>query len=103
MTKRVSAAAAKAHLSALAARAAYSGERHIIERRGKPFAALVSVEDPERLEREQAVAGKRLGLLALAGAWSEHTDEEIDQIVAAIYSERERHTGRPVVIEGGCT
>jgi len=103
MTKRVSAAEAKAHLSALAARAAYSGERYIIERRGKPFAALVSIEDLERLERERAAAGKRLGLLALAGAWSELSDEEIDGMVDAIYAERERDKGRPVVFEDACT
>ena len=42
MTKRISAAQAKAHLSALMARAAFGGEHDGIERRGKPIAALVA-------------------------------------------------------------
>jgi prevent-host-death family protein len=50
MVKRVSTAQAKAQLSALMAQVAYGGERIIIERRGKPLAALVSVDDLWRLE-----------------------------------------------------
>ena len=50
MVKKVKAAQAKAHLSALMAQAAYGGMRILIERRGKPLAALVSVDDLERLE-----------------------------------------------------
>ena len=41
MTKRVTATHAKARLSELAAEVAHGGEQVIIERRGRPWAALV--------------------------------------------------------------
>ena len=50
MVKKVRVSEAKAHLSALMARAGYVGERYLIERRGDPLAAPVGVEDLERLE-----------------------------------------------------
>ena len=56
MTKRISAAQAKAHLSELMAQVAYGGEHYVIERRGKPLAALVSVDDLERLEQGRATS-----------------------------------------------
>jgi prevent-host-death family protein len=40
-------------------RAAYAGERVILERRGKPVAALVSIEDVELLERLEDEADLR--------------------------------------------
>jgi prevent-host-death family protein len=43
--KRISAAEAKTNLSELLSRVAYGGERFVIERRGKPVAALVSVDE----------------------------------------------------------
>ena len=42
---------AREHLGDLGNRAAFGGERIIIERRGKSLFALVSVEDLELLER----------------------------------------------------
>jgi prevent-host-death family protein len=50
VAKKVRATEAKAQLSALMARAGYGGERFLIERRGRPLAAMVGVEDLERLE-----------------------------------------------------
>ena len=52
VVKKVRVTEAKEHLSALMARAGYAGERYLIERRGKPLAALVGVEDLKRLEAE---------------------------------------------------
>jgi prevent-host-death family protein len=40
-------------------RAAYAGERVILQRRGKPVAALVSLEDVELLERLEDEADMR--------------------------------------------
>jgi prevent-host-death family protein len=51
MARRIGAAQAKAHLSDLMVRVARTGEPFLIERRGKPVAALVSVDDLERLEQ----------------------------------------------------
>ena len=69
MAKRVSVAKAKAQFSALMAEAAYGGKHILIERRGKPMAALVSVSDLEHLERTQGFSDQPLGALALTGAW----------------------------------
>ncbi len=49
MAKKVRVTEAKANISALMARAGYGGERFLIERRGRPLAALVGAEDLERL------------------------------------------------------
>ena len=99
MTKRISAAQAKAHLSELMAQVAYGGEQYVIERRGKPVAALVSVDDLQRLEQGRAPAARPLGALAIVAAWREVDDEDIDAMIAEIYSERARDTGRPVPLE----
>ena len=45
MAKIRSVADAKKNLSELMSRAAYNNERFLIQRRAKPMAALVSVED----------------------------------------------------------
>ncbi len=88
---------AKARLSALMARVGYGGERFVIERRGRPLAALVGVEDLERLEKERSGATSRpLGAIALAGAWGEAEEQDLDAVLEEIYAERERDTGRPV-------
>ena len=99
MVKRVSAAQAKAQLSALASEAAYGGQHIIIERRGQPLAALVSISDLERLERERATSSQPRGALALVGAWRAIEDQDLDSLVKDIYSQRERDLGRPVELE----
>ena len=99
MTTRVSAAHAKAQLSSLAAAVAYGGERVIIERRGKPLAALVSVDDLERLEAERTTSARPLGALALTGAWREVDDEDMESLIEEIYAQREQDSGREVNLE----
>jgi prevent-host-death family protein len=47
--ERVGTHEAKTHLSEYVNRVRYAGERIVIERHGKPVAALVSTEDLERL------------------------------------------------------
>ena len=99
MVKRVSAAQAKAQLSALAAEVAYGGQHVIIERRGKPLVALVSVQDLERLEQDRATSARPQGALALVGAWREVNDKDLECLVEDIYAAREKDTGRPVALE----
>ena len=99
MTKKVSAAQAKAQLSALMAEAAYGGQHVIIERRGKPLAALVSMKDLERLEQGQATSPRPQGALALVGAWREAEDGNLQSLIEDIYASRERDTGRQVELE----
>jgi prevent-host-death family protein len=97
VVKKIRVTEAKAHLSALMARAGYGGERFLIERRGRPLAALVGVEDLERLEGEQGSTPSRpLGAIALVGAWGEAEEQDLDAVLARIYAERRRDPGRPV-------
>ena len=67
----------------------------LIERRGKPVAALVSVADLERLEQGEATSERPHGALALVGAWREVGDENLDALIDEIYNgfarRRERH------------
>lgn len=86
---------AKKRLSELMSRVVYKRERFLIQRRGRPMAALVSAEDLERLDQEP-VAPKNL--LAALGAWADY--EELDQVVEDIYRQRERALDRTVVLEG---
>jgi prevent-host-death family protein len=96
MVKRVTAAQAKAQLSTLMAEVAYGGSHILIERRGKPLAALVGVADLERLEEESPTSSRPRGALALVGAWRDLENDEIDDLIAHIYAGREKDTGRPV-------
>ena len=50
---RISIGQVKRDISELVNRVAYRGERIVLTSRGKPKAALVSIEDYERLKREQ--------------------------------------------------
>ena len=101
MSKRVSTAEAKAHFAALVAEAA-SGERVIIEKRGKPVAALVSLKDLVNFGKEPPaiLTGQEpKGLLDLLGVWADIPDEVIDKLVEDIYAQRERDVPRPVELE----
>ena len=51
---RISIGQVKQDLSEWVNRVAYRGERIVLTSRGKPKAALVSMEDYEHLQREQA-------------------------------------------------
>ena len=100
MAERISSARAKAQLPSLVAQVAYGGKHFIIERRGTPLAALVSVEDLERLEQGLVPSAQPKGALALVGAWKDVGDEEIDKFIKDIYAARAADTGRAVDLEG---
>jgi prevent-host-death family protein len=99
VAKKMSAAQAKAQFSSLLAEVAYGGQHIIIERRGKPFAALVSVDDLERIEQYRPTSARPRGALALVGAWREVEDVDMDSLVVDIYGQREKNMGRPVELE----
>jgi prevent-host-death family protein len=99
MAKHVSAAEAKAHFSALVAEVLHSGTQVIIERHGRPVAALVGIHDLERIVNAEKPRSPR-GALALVGAWTDAEDDEIDRIVAEIYAQREHDVSRPVDLTG---
>ena len=95
--RRVGVAEAKATFSALIEGVQHRSERYVIERHGKPAAALVSVEELERLEADRPPESGRTGGLGLIGMWRGIlSDEEIDDMVAAIYADRERDVPREI-------
>jgi prevent-host-death family protein len=95
MMKHVSAADAKAHFSALLSEVEHGNAHIVIERHGRPVAALVSMEDFVRLP-DANDAKEPQGLLAAVGAWAEMGDEVIDEMVRHIYEQREKDVPRPV-------
>lgn len=98
MDTRVGTAQAKAALSALIASAA-NGQRVVIERRGKPLAALVGMADLEIAKREAPASPRPQGALALVGAWGEVPGEEVDSLIDEIYAQRWKDMGRSVALE----
>jgi prevent-host-death family protein len=67
----------KRDISALVNRVAYRGERIILTSRGKPKAALVSIEDYERLQERQVDDN-----LARWQAWLAQTDALVTEVLA---------------------
>jgi prevent-host-death family protein len=79
MLRSLSLADAKATLSECV-REAETGEPIIITRHGRPVAALVRVEEVERLRRLRA-AGPESGLASLAGGWV-GSDDLVDELIS---------------------
>jgi prevent-host-death family protein len=99
MTISFDTADVKAHFSEFINRVAYGSERLVVLRRGKPVAALVSLEDLRRLEvleaAETGVRSQNLHPIMRAfGGWVDRTD--LDELVAEIYADRDAATGREV-------
>ncbi|MDE3076659.1 MAG: type II toxin-antitoxin system Phd/YefM family antitoxin [Chloroflexota bacterium] len=97
MTKRVSAREARAHFAELTDRVRYTGEPIILEKQGQAFAAVVSLEDFDELERikgEQKAASfsRRAAQAAREAGGPEPTEEEIADDVKrtreALYRQR---------------
>ncbi|HXF63951.1 MAG TPA: type II toxin-antitoxin system Phd/YefM family antitoxin [Caldilineaceae bacterium] len=82
-TKQVSIGQVKRDISELVNRVAYAGERIVLTSRGKPKAALVSVEDYEWLERTRGQG------LSSWQAWLAESAQLGEQILA-------RRQGQPV-------
>lgn len=107
----INVAEAKSRFSELISRAA-AGERIIIQRRERPVAALIGVEELERLQR-MSVAARRLALalgqeaavlekvergelhpaMAAFGLWRD--ESELAGLADEIAGERARKTARP--------
>ena len=77
----------KRDISDLVNRVAYGGERIILTSRGKPKAALVSIEDYQRLQEEAAAENR-----ARWTAWLEQSDALAEEILA-------RRHGEPVDVD----
>ncbi len=87
-TTRVQVAEAKRHFSDYLAKTAHGAKRIVITRRGRPVAALVSMDDLRELEQ----LNKRRGLAAVVGKWADF--EEIADVI--LEARRKRGEGRDV-------
>ena len=98
MLSSISTVEVKTHLSAWLNRVAFKNERLIVLRRGKPVAALVSVDDLHRLEALDAKADEENAsshpIMRAFGGWADRDD--LDDLVAEIYADRQAATGRDV-------
>ena len=101
MTFSVDTSIMKAQLSEYIGRVVYRKERLLVLRRGKPVAALVSVEDLRRLEVTDAAAGEPRveramhPIMRAYGGWAE-SDDLGDEFVAEIYADRLKATEREI-------
>jgi prevent-host-death family protein len=84
---RVAIGTVKRDISELLNRVAYGGERIVLTSRGKPKAAIVSMEDYARLERDTAVAR-----MAHWQAWVAESDVLAAEILA-------RRGGEPIDVD----
>lgn len=94
MAKTVSVAEAKRDFSEILSRAALRRERFIIARKGKPVAALISVDELDRLPDRPAAERGQHGLLAAVGAWEEYP--RIDQLPRTLSTARRKAKDRRV-------
>jgi prevent-host-death family protein len=89
----------KARLSEMISKVAYGPERLIVLRRGKPVAALVSLQDLRRLEALDARASNQTvadvhPIMRAFGGWADRSD--LDELLTEIYADRDAALGREV-------
>jgi len=101
MTISLGTAEIKARLSEIVNRVTFGRERVIVLRRGKPVAAMVSVNDLRRLEALDSTGTGRENkdahpIMRAFGGWADRTD--VDELLAEIYAGRKAATGREVVL-----
>jgi prevent-host-death family protein len=96
MDKRVAIDEAKAKFSAIVDDVQHDWARYIIEREGRPVAAIVPMADLYLAGTQRPGGQRPKGALALLGAWGDVTDEEIDEFLRDVYAARQRDTGRRV-------
>lgn len=88
--KVVSIAEAKSHFSEYISKVAYTGEKYLIAKRGKPLVALVPLEDLKNIEINE----EKKGLSEIIGKWENF--EEIEDNINKVYSSRKKDKGRDV-------
>ncbi|MBZ0156966.1 MAG: type II toxin-antitoxin system Phd/YefM family antitoxin [Alphaproteobacteria bacterium] len=85
MSKTLGVAEIKKQFSTVISEVSLKGEHFIIEKKGKPTAALVSIKELEVIEQAGKKEGKK-GLLAAIGAWEDFDD--LEEVVTHIYEKR---------------
>lgn len=91
MSKNIGVAEVKKSFSTVISEVALKGEHFVIEKKGKPMAALVSLQDLQQIERGTEKKRKK-GLLSAIGAWEDF--EGIEDMVSEIYRQREQSKDR---------
>lgn len=98
--RHIGVAEAKATFSAMIEGVQHRSERYVIERHGKPAAAVVSLEELHRLEADQAAPAGHTGGAGLIGLFRGLlTNEEIDEMVDHIYAARDRDRYSPARVD----
>lgn len=85
MHRTIGVAEVKRNFSEVVSEVSKMGEHFIIERKGKPMAAMVSIKELEIIEKQKAQETKK-GLLAALGAWEDFKD--LDKVIKHIYKKR---------------
>ena len=93
MSKIIGVAEVKRRFSEVLGEVSRDGEQFIIERSGKPVAAMVSLKDLEIVEKNGRAEEKK-GLLAAIGAWEDF--EDVDRFIKHIYRKRRKAKDRNV-------
>lgn len=98
MTTGYSTAEVKSRFSEMLGRVRHGRERLVVLRRGKPVAALVSLDDLHRLEaldREQKTGTPAAAhpIMKAAGGWADYAGA--DELLAEIYAAR-KNVGREI-------
>lgn len=93
MAEKISVAKAKSRFSELLGRVCYAHERFVIERKGKPVAALVDINVLRQAESIKTHLPPQ-GLLAAVGAWKSF--KNLDEVVESIYRQRTKSKDRTV-------
>ena len=93
MAKKIGVAEVKKQFSAVISEVSLKGEHFIVERKGKPTAAMVSVKDLEMIEGSK-IREKKKGLLAAISAWEDFDD--LEKMVMTIYEGRRKTKERGV-------
>jgi len=93
MAKNLGVAEVKKSFSTVISRVSLQVEHFVIEKKGKPVAALVPVQD---LQKIADVVRKKpnKGLLAAIGAWEDFPD--LEKTIDAIYGQRKKSKDRNV-------
>src|SRR5689334_18070671 len=84
LARKISVREARANFSDLLGGVHYSQEAVIVERKGKPFAVVISPEQYQNLQKQQEAAFQRLQKLAERNA-----DNDPDEVLAEVTKEVE--------------
>jgi prevent-host-death family protein len=91
MSKNIGVAEIKKNFSTVISEVSLKGEHFVVEKKGKPMAALVSVQELQRIEGLEKMENKK-GLLAAIGAWEDF--ENLEGLLSSIYDKRRRSKDR---------